>query len=63
MKFPRRQFLHLAASVAALPAMSRIARAQAYPTKPVRLILVHRFLGTDHLRWIHVIHDDLYRGL
>jgi len=29
----------------------------------VGLILVHRFLGTDHLRWIHVIHDDLYRGL
>jgi hypothetical protein len=25
--------------------------------------LVHRFLGTDHLRWIHVIHDDLYPGL
>jgi CRISPR-associated endonuclease/helicase Cas3 len=25
--------------------------------------LVHRFLGTDHLRWIHVIHDDLYRDL
>jgi molybdate transport system substrate-binding protein len=28
-----------------------------------RLNLVHRFLGTDHLRWIHVIHDDLYPGL
>jgi putative SOS response-associated peptidase YedK len=25
--------------------------------------LVHRFLGTNHLRWIHVIHDDLYPGL
>ena len=25
--------------------------------------LVHRFLGTDHLRWIHVIHDDLYPSL
>ena len=25
--------------------------------------LVHRFLGIDHLRWIHVIHDDLYPSL
>jgi tripartite-type tricarboxylate transporter receptor subunit TctC len=39
MKLPRRQFLHLAASAAALPAMSRIARAQAYPSRPVRWIL------------------------
>jgi tripartite-type tricarboxylate transporter receptor subunit TctC len=39
MKLPRRQFLHLAAGAAALPAMSRIARAQAYPTRPVRLII------------------------
>jgi len=38
MKLPRRQFLHLAAGAAALPAMSRIARAQAYPARPVRLI-------------------------
>ena len=37
MKLPRRQFLHLAAGAAALPAVSRIARAQAYPTRPVRL--------------------------
>jgi hypothetical protein len=34
MKLPRRNFLHLAASAAALPAVSRIARAQAYPTRP-----------------------------
>src|SRR4051794_23535152 len=39
MKFPRRQFLHLAASAAALPAFSRIAGAQAYPSRPVRLIV------------------------
>jgi tripartite-type tricarboxylate transporter receptor subunit TctC len=38
MKLPRRQFLHLAAGAAALPAVSRMARAQAYPTRPVRLI-------------------------
>jgi hypothetical protein len=34
----RRQFLHLAAGAAALPAMSRIARALDYPTRPVRII-------------------------
>jgi len=40
MKLPhRRQFLHLAAGAAALPAASRIARAQTYPTRPVRLIV------------------------
>ena len=39
MKLPRRNFLHLAAGAAALPAVSRIAWAQAYPTRPVRLIL------------------------
>jgi tripartite-type tricarboxylate transporter receptor subunit TctC len=39
MKLPRRKFLNLAASAAALPAMSRIARAQTYPTRPVRLIV------------------------
>ena len=39
MKLPRRKFLHLAAGAAALPALSRIARAQAYPTRPVRLVI------------------------
>src|SRR2546428_13986269 len=38
MKLPRRNFLHLAAGAAALPAVSRIAGAQAYPTRPVRII-------------------------
>jgi len=38
MKLPRRTFLHLAASTAALTAVSRIADAQAYPTRPVRII-------------------------
>src|SRR5262245_27824144 len=38
MKLPRRNFLHLAAGAAALPAVSRIAWAQPYPTRPVRLI-------------------------
>jgi tripartite-type tricarboxylate transporter receptor subunit TctC len=39
MKLPRRQFLHLAAGAAVLPTVSRVARAQAYPTRPVRLIV------------------------
>jgi tripartite-type tricarboxylate transporter receptor subunit TctC len=39
MKLPRRNFLRLAAGAAALPAVSRIARAQAYPSRPVRLIV------------------------
>jgi tripartite-type tricarboxylate transporter receptor subunit TctC len=39
MKLPRRNFLHLAASVAALPAVTRVARAQTYPTRPVRIIV------------------------
>jgi tripartite-type tricarboxylate transporter receptor subunit TctC len=39
MKLPRRKFLHLAAGAAALPAVSRIARAQTYPTRPVRWIV------------------------
>jgi tripartite-type tricarboxylate transporter receptor subunit TctC len=39
MKLPRRNFLHLAASAAALPALSRFAWALAYPTRPVRLIV------------------------
>jgi tripartite-type tricarboxylate transporter receptor subunit TctC len=39
MKFARRQFLHLAAGAAALPTVSRIAEAQTYPTRPVRIIV------------------------
>ncbi len=39
MKLPRRQFLHLAAGAAALPVMSQIAWSQAYPARPVRIIV------------------------
>jgi tripartite-type tricarboxylate transporter receptor subunit TctC len=39
MKFRRRQFLRLAAGAAVLPAVSNIAKAQAYPTRPVRLVI------------------------
>ena len=47
MKLPRRNFLHLAASAAALPAVSRIAWAQAYPSRPVRLIIGFAAGGTQ----------------
>jgi tripartite-type tricarboxylate transporter receptor subunit TctC len=38
MKLHRRRFLHLAAGAAALPAISRVARAQAYPTRPITIV-------------------------
>ena len=71
MKLPhRRQFLHLAAGAAALPAVSRIARAQTYPSRPVRWIvsfaaggpndIVARIVGqylSDHLGQQFVIEN------
>src|SRR5262245_60992873 len=39
LKLPRRNFLHLAAGAAVLPAVSRFAWAQAYPSRPVRIIV------------------------
>jgi tripartite-type tricarboxylate transporter receptor subunit TctC len=39
MKLPRRKFLHLAAGATALPAVSRIASADTYPSRPVRFIV------------------------
>src|SRR5437899_2069627 len=39
MKFQRRRFLHLAAGGVALPALSRIAWAEGYPTRPIRLVV------------------------
>src|SRR5499433_4236577 len=39
MKLPRRKFLHLAAGAASIAAVSRIAAAQAYPSRPVRIIV------------------------
>src|SRR5262249_15056096 len=39
MKLPRRNFLHLAAGAAALPVVSQIAWAQAYPTRPVKIVV------------------------
>ncbi len=39
MKLPRRRFLHLAVGAVAFPAVSRVARAQAYPARPVRIVV------------------------
>jgi tripartite-type tricarboxylate transporter receptor subunit TctC len=70
MKLPRRTFLHLAVGAAALPAVSRIARAQTYPTRPVHWVvgaaagsspdIIARLIGqwlSEHLGQQFVIDD------
>src|SRR5262249_16714748 len=49
MKLPRRKFLHIVAGAAALPAMSHIARAQTYPTRPVRIVVPFAPAGTTDI--------------
>ena len=75
MKPPRRQFLHLAAGAVALPLLSRIASAQAYPTRPVRIVvtflaggsndIVARLIGqwlSEHLGQAFVIENRVGAG-
>jgi tripartite-type tricarboxylate transporter receptor subunit TctC len=49
MKLPRRRFLHLAVGAAALPALSRVAWAQTYPTRPVRWIVGYPPAGASDI--------------
>jgi tripartite-type tricarboxylate transporter receptor subunit TctC len=49
MKLPRRRFLHLTVGTAALPLVSHIARAQAYPTRPVRVIVPYAPAGATDI--------------
>jgi tripartite-type tricarboxylate transporter receptor subunit TctC len=59
MKLPRRNFLHLAVGAAALPAVSRVAWAQTYPTRPVRIVVTFPAGSTSDIisrplaQWLH----------
>jgi hypothetical protein len=52
MKFQRRRFLHLAAGAATMPAMSRIARAQAYPVRPAEF---GQLIAGETDKWAKVV--------
>jgi tripartite-type tricarboxylate transporter receptor subunit TctC len=62
MKLPRRQFLHLAAGAATLPAVSRIARAQTYPTRPITMNVPYAAGGPLDVM-ARVVADGLGRAL
>src|SRR5437762_3423952 len=66
LKFPRRTFLHLDAGAAALPAVSRIAKAQAYPTRPIILYgsksIPAQNLG-ELITWLKAHPDQASAGL
>jgi hypothetical protein len=48
MKLPRRTFLHLAAAAGALPPMSRFARAQTYPARPITMVIGYASDDPEH---------------
>ncbi len=68
MTLPRRRLLHLAAAAAVLPAAPRVARAQAYPARPVRIVVGFTPAGaTDILarligQWLQERLDPSRRG-
>src|SRR5262244_1156598 len=62
VKFPRRRFLHLAAGAAALPAVSRIASAQAYPSRPVSVIVPFAAGGTSDVI-VRIVAEHMSRTL
>src|SRR5262249_21504474 len=63
MKLPRRKFLHLAACTAALPVVSRFAWAQAYPTRPITIVVPYPAGGpTDTLARILAEHMRISLG-
>jgi tripartite-type tricarboxylate transporter receptor subunit TctC len=62
MKLPRRSFLHLTAGAAALPAVSRIASAQTYPTRPITMIIPYAAGGPTDV-FGRIIADAMKRSL
>ena len=68
MKLPRRKFLHLAAGAAALAAPSRIARAQNYPSRPVRARMLqdYGYVEGQNVRLVSRFaegHDERYLAM
>ena len=66
MKLPRRLFLHLAAGAAALSTVSRIAGAQTYPARPVRIVVGFGGCCVEHpvnrmanIKVAQIVRDDL----
>src|SRR5215510_4459795 len=62
MKFPRRQFLHLAAGAVALPAVSQVACAQTYPSQPVTVIVPFAAGGTSDVI-VRIVAEQMSRTL
>src|SRR6202007_295687 len=62
MKLPRRQFLHLVAGAAALPAVSRMAMTQPYPSRPITIVVPYAAGGATDLI-ARVLGDRMGRAL